>query len=343
MIDQSPTDKSSELASVPTPPPEIHQSLLGLSAFAGPAKLLIQKVSDAITGLAKPWQTRRVAKAEADAAITHATAEIKITDLHRRAGRRFIEEEAKKQANIESIVEQALPQLEAGANPAGMEDDWITNFFDKSRIISGADMQRVWAAVLAREANAPGSFSRKTVNLLGDLDKQDAELFMTLCRFCWDLGDPPRTPLIFDWKAPIYKEHGITFDAVSHLTSLGLVQFTGVGSYQRDGLPRHVTCSYFERILGLTLRGDDQSPNHVTIGKVLLTNAGAELTSICSSIEPVPNFFDFVVKKWTEEHYDPKVLTDAGARVFGKIPAAPSPPQPPSASPPSADSPPPTP
>jgi hypothetical protein len=53
---------------------------------------------------------------------------------------RFLEEEAKKQLNIEAITEKALPLLEDKSAPQNMADDWITNFFDKSRIVSDADM-----------------------------------------------------------------------------------------------------------------------------------------------------------------------------------------------------------
>ena len=88
-----------------------------------------------------------------------------------------------------------------------MEDDWVTNFFDKSRIVSDEEMQSIWAKVLAGEANAPGSYSKRTVNLLGDLDTRDAELFQSLCRFGWFVGE--FTPLVFDPQATIYSDLGI--------------------------------------------------------------------------------------------------------------------------------------
>ena len=108
-----------------------------------------------------PYQIKRIAKAEAEASIIKAQAEIEITDLHRRAMHRFIEEEATRQQNIEDITSKALPQLTNEANPDSMEDDWITNFFDKCRIISDKEMQNLWSRVLAGEANSPGSYSKK--------------------------------------------------------------------------------------------------------------------------------------------------------------------------------------
>jgi hypothetical protein len=124
----------------------------------------------------------------AEAERIHADSQIQITDLHRRAVHRFLEEEAKKQENIEEITQKALPLLEEESAPLNIEDDWVTNFFDKSRSVSDADMQQLWARVLAAKSNSPGKLSRRTVNLLSDLEKSDAELFTTLCGFAWVIG-----------------------------------------------------------------------------------------------------------------------------------------------------------
>ena len=111
-------------------------SLVNLGKLSKPADTLIKKVSTGVGGIFAPFQIKRVAIAEAEAAITKAQSEIEITDLHRRAGYRFIEEEARHQQNMEDITAKALPHLEQDADPDAMEDDWIANFFDKCRIVS---------------------------------------------------------------------------------------------------------------------------------------------------------------------------------------------------------------
>ena len=141
-------------------------SLINLGDLSRPATVLIEKVSDALGGYFKPYQIKRVAKAEGEAEIIKAQAQIEVTDLQRRALSRFVAEEAKKQDNIEKITEKAIPLLEESSKPQDVEDDWITNFFDKCRIISDDDMQSLWAKVLSGEANSPGSFSKRTVNFL---------------------------------------------------------------------------------------------------------------------------------------------------------------------------------
>jgi hypothetical protein len=115
-------------------------SLVNLGDISKPADTLIKKVSHAVGGLLAPWQIKRVAKAETEAAIIKAQGEIQITDLHRRAMHRFVEEEARNQKNIEDITAKALPQLSDTSNPNAMDNDWITNFFEKSRIVSDGEM-----------------------------------------------------------------------------------------------------------------------------------------------------------------------------------------------------------
>src|ERR1035441_6951750 len=165
---------------------ESGKSLINLGDWSKPANTLVEKISDAIGGLSKPFQIRRVAQAEADADKIRVVSRIEITELERRAMSRLFAEEAKKQHNIEAITLKALPDVGPESRPENMEDDWIENFFDKCRLISDEEMQSLWARILAGEANSPGRFSKRTVNLLGSLDKSDAVLFSKLCSFVFE-------------------------------------------------------------------------------------------------------------------------------------------------------------
>ncbi|MEJ1366303.1 MAG: DUF2806 domain-containing protein [Candidatus Sedimenticola sp. (ex Thyasira tokunagai)] len=270
-------------------------SLINVGELSKPADTLVKKVSAAVGGIFEPMQIKRVAKAEAEASLIKAKSEIEITDLHRRAMHRFVEEEANRQENMEAITEKAFPQLEDGSNPSKMEDDWVTNFFDKSRIVSDSEMQDLWASVLAGEANSPGTYSKRTVNLLGDLDKKDAELFLALCSFGWLARN--FTPLIFDSEAPIYTDKGLGFEALSHLDSIGLIQFNHVSGFLRTRLPKIITVSYCGEPLSLTL--EKEEGNQLKIGMVLLTQAGKELALICQA-PAVDGFVDYVKEKWSK-------------------------------------------
>ena len=232
-------------------PPNTSISLLNLGTLSKPADTLIKKISNAAGVLFEPHHIRRVAKAKADAARIEAQSEIEITDLHRRAARRWIEEEAQRQKNMEDITAKALPQLNENAKPNSIENDWIVNFFEKSRIVSDNEMQDLWSRVLAGEANHPETYSKRTVNFLSDLDKAEAELFTKLCGFGWHIGNI--VPLVFDVRAEIYNGSGITFNTLSHLDSIGLVQFDNLAGFRRLKLPKSILLHYYSRLLPLNL------------------------------------------------------------------------------------------
>jgi len=166
-------------------------------------------------------------------------------------------------------------------------------------------MQQLWARILAGEANSPGFFSKRTVNLLADLEKGDADVFTKLCGFCWVIKG--LVPLVFDVEHEIYKRNGIHFGILSHLESLGLIQFENIGGYKRLDFPQNQTVFYFRRPVNLTFQ--HQGGNELPIGKVLFTRPGNQLATVCGAV-PVEGFFDYVYDRWGNESLVPKRETE---------------------------------
>lgn len=268
-----------------------NNSLINLGDLAKPVNTLVEKISDAVGILYEPHRIRNNAEAEADAAIIKAQAEIEITDLQRRAEHRRIVEDMRDQKHMEAIITQAIPHVDENAAPENMDNDWITNLFEKCRIVSDAEMQSLWARVLATEANTPGTLSKRTVNLLSDFDKSDAKLFTTLCGFCWEIENI--MPLVFDINAEIYNKHGINFDTLNHLETIGLIQLEGALGFQLINLPKDMY--YYGKRLNLDMPEDPN--NKLSIGHTLLTKIGKELAPICGS-KPVDGFYEYVKKQW---------------------------------------------
>ena len=270
--------------------------MINLGDLTKPATVLIEKISDAVGGIFQPYQIKRIAHADAEAGIIRAQGEIEISDLQRRAMHRFIAEEAKKQENIESITSQAIPLLEDKSDPQRMNDDWIANFFDKCRIVSDEEMQRLWSKVLAGEANSPGTFTKRTVNFLGSLDKVDASLFTKLCGFGWQLGDV--AILIYDENDSVYANAGIHFGVLSHLDDIGLISFETLTGFKRMGLPKRALVGYHGEPIVVEFEKD--TANELETGKVLLTQVGQQMARICGS-ERVPQFLDYVLDRWSKK------------------------------------------
>ncbi|CAC9489577.1 hypothetical protein [uncultured Gammaproteobacteria bacterium] len=274
-------------------------SLVNLGELSKPADTLIKKVSLAVGSLFEPWQIKRVAKAKAKADLINAASEIEITDLYRRSMSRFVEEEATKQKNMEEIIKKSIHHLNEKSDPNEMNDDWVTNFFDKSRIISDNEMQNLWAQVLAGEANSPGTYSKRTVNFLSSLDKKDAELFQILCRYCCWIIDS-LVPLIFDIKNDIYDKNGINFKSLIHLDSIGLIHFE-INGFIMQNTTKKFTVSYYGKLLDLTI----QNENTLGTGQVLFTKIGKELVKISQS-PGIVGFYEYIEEKWKAHIPDDK-------------------------------------
>ena len=203
---------------------------------------------------------------------------------------------------MEAIATKALPQLNDNAKPNSIENDWIVNFFDRPRTIPDEEMQNLWARVLAGEANAPGVFSKRTVNSISDLDKQEAILFTQLCGFVWKRQGRV-TPLVFDYSAKIYNRVGINFESLAHLESIGLIQKNDAGSYGLMGTSKRFRTVYYGRSVSLDLPKDTE----IEVGMVILTRIGRELAPICGS-KPVNGFWEYVMNRW--ENYLVKPVTE---------------------------------
>jgi hypothetical protein len=130
------------------------------------------------------------------------------------------------------------------------------------------------------EPNAPqGKFSKRTVNLVGSLDKSDATLFSQLCCFMFLIGFP--TALIFDLNHKIYNDVGITFDAVSHLESAGLIHLGAVGGCERRNLGEKGFVSYFDTPVWIEFPPERKAPNTLPVAAIQLSKSAHSCPAIC--------------------------------------------------------------
>lgn len=282
---------------------EIKFTLIDLGGLSGTASVLLEKISEGIGGLAYPWQAKRKAIADAEAEKIRTLAEIETDELlEKRALTRFVAEEKNKQSNIESITEKAITDLSEAARPQDMENDWVANFFDKCKLVSDEQMQALWARILAGEANSPGSYSKRTVNHLASLDKSDAELFTCLHRFCWMWNNTFHVIVIsfMNQFHPIYDKYGFTFDAMIHLSSIGLIEFEALTTFSETKVPRYRKLSYHGQEIMMQLRSEDD--NDFDLGHVLLTKVGEELAMVCDS-PTIEEFYDLMIQTWITQKY----------------------------------------
>jgi hypothetical protein len=86
-----------------------------------------------------------------------------------------------KQKNREQVVRLALEHLNATAQEGAdasidIDGDWLNSFSDHVSSKSDAEIQFLWAKILANEIRKPRSFSLQSLRLLADLSADDARL-----------------------------------------------------------------------------------------------------------------------------------------------------------------------
>lgn len=268
---------------------------IDLGNLSKPATILIKKVSNAVGILYEPMRIVKKAKAEADAEKIKALTSIEISEIQTRGLARLVHQEGRKQENIERITAQAIESLQHDANVEELEEDWIAYFFKNCDTVSDKEMQSLWAKLLAGEASRPGTFSKRTVDFVASMDKSDAKLFTDLCQFCFFLRNT--VPVIFDYANEIYTKHGINFESLKHLGSIGLISFE-VNGYLEDKIPKKFQVTYFGQ--QVVIEFPNEAENKLEVGNVLLTQAGQELFPICGAARN-DEFFEYALSHWSNQ------------------------------------------
>jgi hypothetical protein len=239
-------------------------------------------------------------------------------------------------ANLANIMSKALPMLSEGAAPSLVSEDWIANWRDKARLFSDEEMTLLWAQLLANETNSPGSKSRKAVNVLADLEPEDAKLFRALSDFRLlriqtlpftfpgappparsRFNTAPNPPLlvVLDPQNELYSARGVDFESLAHLESLGLVKVVPQG-YQIG--PGKIPLFHSKGDLILTA----ESP--VPLGQAYLTTAGAQLTELCFPLESPDGFPEYLAEFWRSRNIvvseDPNDAMTMTIEAYGQDP-----------------------
>lgn len=276
----------------------------------GPAaKALVEKISAAIGAVWEPAGKLLNAYADVKVDEIKAIGEVKIDATRRRAIERMIAEETKKQENLEAIYGKTFALLEPSTSPEtirSIDDDWLVFHSEKARLVSDGEMQNLWAKILARQANRPGSFNKRCLNAVSALEKNDAECFTSLCRFVVHDAVRPLPAILSPMTGlhSVYTQNQIDYKTLHHLHTLSLIRFStpileeNIWWY---GVP-FVQLQYFEerrtfRISSLDPKILGKYP--IKFGPVSFTDTGEQLCRITGA-KPVPNFFDYLESEWAK-------------------------------------------
>lgn len=260
---------------------------------AGPDRLLANKN-------AKAKATVLQAHSEAEASLIKAQAEQ--DRLRLETGKFVYDREMRKTVNRRAIVaeaQKALPSSEEEISEEPVSQDFVHSFFEEFDGISDPEVHKIAGRLLAGEVARPGSFPRRTMRVLSDMESSEFRLFAALCRFSWAFGLFGRRfmPLVFDVADSIYLQNGLNFESLQELDSLGLISFnslTGFSQNFKEIDDLIVTTVYGPSIIDISLK---DKGNKISIGNVILTDAGKRLLPLTNA-EIIPEFTQYVIEKW---------------------------------------------
>lgn len=198
------------------------------------------------------------------------------------------------------IIDKALDHLDEGADIREIDEDWRANYFDKCRLVHDDEMQTLWAKLLAGEVNKPGTYSKRTVNFVAEMDKREAELFTCLCGFVCEIkydNNIDLVPLIFPYDDYPYQMSDVN---LRHLENINLTRV--------DDFPHEITLNEFMEVnyygenIRLSLPNNEISEylKHFPTGHIQLTQIGKELYPISGSTK-IDGLLDYVCSEvWGE-------------------------------------------
>ncbi len=132
--------------------------------------------------------------------------------------------ETKRQQNLDYINFIAAEQLEQEKEVAEepVDDDWTTRFFNYAQDISNEEMQALWGRILAGEIKRPNSFSLRTLEIIRNLSKDEAQVFMKFASLNITSGN---TGFILNFKNEklLEEKYRITFNDRLLLEEIGFL------------------------------------------------------------------------------------------------------------------------
>lgn len=191
---------------------------------------------------------------------------------------------------------------DAAVGAETINDDWMNAFLRYAEDASSEQLQQLWGRVLAGEVRRPGSFSRRTLRFMADLDKDVAVLCEAVA------GRVFRDLLIAgpDWNA------GPNLDKALALQALGLVAGAGGVVTRSITLDANGRSCWQAQTMALGLQG---TPNaQVELDALTLTELGREVFSLVAE----PNELETL--RVLGAAFDKQHLTKVEIGGFSEIP-----------------------
>lgn len=156
------------------------------------------------------------------------------------------------------------------------EFDWFIRFYEAAGNVSDEMVQDMWARVLAGEISGSSTFSLKTLDVMRNLGKQDAELFAEICSHSFVVGYTGRCLPNEDEYLKIAQ---IRYDEIMKLSELGLIYNDATLIFNID-INEKPQLLVHNNELAVMISSSDGKTERASIKQYPFTEAGKELSTV---------------------------------------------------------------
>ena len=103
---------------------------------------------------------------------------------------------------------------------SNLNNEWLAEYFDSIKNINDEQMQMLWGKILTQEINIPGSYSKRTLNIIRNISAAEARLFESIIPFVFNGVDFYYLP-----KCKSLKKYGINYYNIMLLREAGLLSY----------------------------------------------------------------------------------------------------------------------
>ncbi len=237
--------------------------------------------------------------------------------VEEQAQQRINYQEAKRQLNVQSVTSFAAEELKQAeaVTDEPIDEDWTNRFFRYAEDISNEEMQALWGKILAGEIRRPKTYSVRTLDLLRNLSKEEAAVFLKVAPLritsganCYIFRNGGDNPLL---------DYGLSYDELSLLVEIGLIQPGENIVMNLQNTPNKAQIYLTSGDIIILLDKEANSPAvHVPIYK--FTRAGRELLSLVNTNPPFEYLTAFA-KSIRSEHISVTYSKIVQAHPDGRI------------------------
>lgn len=263
---------------------------------------LIDTVSRGAGVIYQPYHKKKMAKATAEEIqligeaidqtgfpISYKNGEVSMdseynNEFLKRTFKRMFYQEIKKQENMDLIVEYAAVELskvekKEEISTQKVETDWALRFINSIEDVSDPEMQKIWGKILAGETKQPSKYNLRTLNILKNISRREAEIFKKVSQFI--LSTPSKNKFIIKAQSDeIEEKHKVDYKDLLLLEECGLINSNLVNfqmTLNNTGSETIYNSNIVFYMYDLSYDNEDEDFKEIPFSVYKVTEAGVEL------------------------------------------------------------------